>query len=313
MLATDAAPPLSLRVDPALAEAAVERALSGRGPAASEALAANRHRTEPLYAIIDTAEREVAFERLALAEFDALGLAQPILLAVTERPAVATRVRVALLGEARGRLDEGITCEPVGEHLGIRIEASRFEDPAALLAWARHALGHAEDALDPGFGFEPDWDEAGVEWGATASQRRLHRLWDVSIDGRLTVAGRLAAGPALRRHRAAIALDVPGVSDAAIDAVVARLWQGTRPVFHDLLDWAARPVELVRAMAPGEPGLPRPDRCPLCGFPSDDVLPPEARVAALVAADYPSWRPEQGLCGRCTDRYRFAGHLGGLP
>ena len=30
--------------------------------------------------------------------------------------------------------------------------------------------------------------------------------------------------------------------------------------------------------------LPRPDRCPLCRFPSDDVVPPEPSIAALVTA-----------------------------
>lgn len=307
----DAATSLTMRVDPAFAEAAVERALRSRGPAASEALTASRRRAEPLYAMADSAEREAAFGRFALSEFDALRLAEPILRAIAERPAIATRVRVALLGEARGRLDEGVTCEPVGEHLGIRMDASRFGDPAALVAWARHALGHAEDTLDPGFEFEPGWDEAGVAWVAAATQARIHRFWDVSVDGRLAAAGRLAAEPVLRRHRAAIAGDLPGIRDAVIDAVVARLWEGPRPVFGDLVRWAAQPIKLVDAVAPGEPGLPRPDRCPLCGFPGDDVLAPEAPVAALVSADYPAWRPEQGLCGRCTDRYRFAGRLGG--
>ena len=311
MAATGAAPPLTLRIDPALAEAAVERALASGGPMGSEALAGNRRRAEPLYGVVDPAERRAAFGRFALVEFETLGLAEPILRAIAERPTVAGRVRVALVGEARGRHDEGITCEPRGQHLGIRIEASRFGDPGATLAWTRHALGHAEDTLDPAFGFEPGWDEAGRSWVVAAAQARLHRLWDVSVDGRLAAAGHLAAEPARRRHRAAIAGDLRGVSEGAIDAVIARLWEEPRPAFHDLLDWAARPIALVHIAAPGEPGLPNPDRCPLCGFAGDDVFPPAASVAALVEADYPAWRAAHGLCGRCTDRYRFAGQLGG--
>ena len=84
-----------------------------------------------------------------------------------------------------------------------------------------------------------------------------------------------------------------------------------QPTFAQLLAWAARPIELVAATFPGDPGLPRPDRCPLCRFPSDDVGVPAHPIAVLVSADYPDWLPELGLCGRCSDRYRFAGHLGG--
>ncbi len=311
MVVAEAAPGFALHVDPALAEAAVFRALSRLDLVASEALAAHRRRTELVYAMADPAERGLAFGRLALAEFAELCLAEPLRVAVAERPAVAARARVVLLGEARGRLDEGVTCEPGGEHLGIRIEATWFDDPGGLLAWARHALGHAEDTLDPAFAFERDWDEAGGGRVPVATRARLHRLWDVTVDARLVAAGRLVAGPALRRHRAAIAGDLPGIGGAAIDVVVAYLWERPRPAFPELLAWAERPIGIVRVAAPGEPGLPRPDRCPLCGFPSDDVIPPEAEVAELVAVDYPDWRPERGLCGRCTDRYRFAGLLGG--
>ena len=72
---------------------------------------------------------------------------------------MAERVRILLVGDARGRPDEGITWEPGGAHLGIRIDGARFGDPDDLLAWARHALGHAEDTIDPAFGFRPGWEE----------------------------------------------------------------------------------------------------------------------------------------------------------
>lgn len=313
MLAIVAEPLLSLRVDPALAETVVFRELRRGGLSTSGALSVDRSRTEPIYAVVDPAEREAAFGRQAIADFDDLHLGQPILDALAERPALATRVRIVLIGESRGRGDEGITCEPGAEHLGIRIEASRFDDPAGLLAWARHALGHAEDTLDPEFAFLPGWQEAGSGSVAAASQARLHDLWDVSVDGRLAAAGRLAAEPARQRHRAAIARALPGIADGAIDAITARLWVGPRPSFAALLAWATRPLELARAVAPDEPEWRRPDRCPLCAFPSDDVAPPEPEVAARVVAEYPRWRPVQGLCGRCTDRYLLAGRLGGRP
>jgi len=144
----------------------------------------------------------------------------------------------------------------------------------------------------------------------SAAVGRLHRLWDVTVDARLSAAGRLVAGPALGRHRSAIAADLPGVARPAIERVVACLWARPRPTFPTLRSWVERPIDLLRVAAPGEMGRPRPDRCPLCGFPSQDIVRPDPAVGALVSADYPDWRPEDGLCGRCTDLFRFGGRLG---
>ena len=310
MVALGAAGGLLLRIDPALAEAVVFRALSHAELMAPERVAGHRRRIDLLYSSSEPSERDAAFGRLAVEEFEALDLFRPIHQALTERPGLADSVRVVFLGEAGGRLDEGITCEPAGAHLGIRVEARRLDDPGGLLAWARHALGHAEDTLDPAFGFEPGWEEVVRRRLGSAAVGRLHRLWDVTVDARLSAAGRLVAGPALGRHRSAIAADLPGVARPAIERVVACLWARPRPTFPTLRSWVERPIDLLRVAAPGEMGRPRPDRCPLCGFPSQDIVRPDPAVGALVSADYPDWRPEDGLCGRCTDLFRFGGRLG---
>ena len=134
----------------------------------------------------------------------------------------------------------------------------------------------------------------------------------MTIDSRLAAAGLLPDASAPQRHFERIAADLRGVSASAVDAVFGFLWDRPRPTFGVLLDWAARPVRLVAAACPGDPGLPRPDRCPLCRFPSDDVVAPPEVITSLVETDYPEWHPGLGLCGRCTDRYRFAGRLGGV-
>lgn len=306
--ATPAVP--TLRVDPTFAEAIVWRLHSTDGRMA-DARAAYRRRVEPVYGLADPVARDVAFSQLAVDEFERLGLAEPLRRAIVERPAVASRVRMILIGDARGRSDEGITWEPGGAHLGIRIDGARFGEPEDLLAWARHALGHAEDTIDPAFGFWSGWEETAAGRIASGTQARLHRLWDITVDSRLDAAGLLTDGSAPQRHCERIAADLPGIAEDAVDAVFGFLWDGPRPTFGQMLAWAARPIELVAAACPGDPGLPRPDRCPLCRFPSDDVVAPPEGIASLVAADYPDWRPDLGLCGRCTDRYRFAGRLGG--
>lgn len=295
-----------LRVEPSLAESAMGNLLAHPDGVAEEDLAAHRAELESLYASVPLGERDAAFGKLALAGFMRFGLADPILRAISERPSLVRAVRVVLLGTAAGRLEEGVTCEPGGEHLGMRLGPGRLAEPAALLGWARHVLGHAEDSLDPAFGFESSW-EAGIGRGSGAAVRaRLHRLWDVSVDARLAASGHLEQGPVFERHRSALASDLEGTDRSTVEAVVSHLWSGPRPDFTTLLSWAQEPLRLVRVVAPDEPGRPMPDRCPLCAFPSRDVLPPARQVAELVQADYPTWQPELGLCGRCGDRYRLA-------
>lgn len=299
---------LRVRVDPALAERAAWRAIRGRG-AAPGALAEHRRRAEAAYGLEDPAAREAAFARAAQAEFQVLGLAEPLWTAVAERPEVAARVQLLLIGEARHRADEGITCDPSAEHLGFRVEARRFDDPAGLLGWARHAVGHASDTLDPDFHYERDWqDRARV---SAAAEGRVHRLWDVSVDARLAAEGLLDPAPARRRHEASIAPDLPGVGAETVSVVLKLLWDGSRPSFPELLAFAAAPADLVRLAAPFALDAPRTDRCPLCRFPSDDVVPPEPWLAELVQREYPTWRPADGLCGRCADRFRFIARPGG--
>lgn len=302
---------LRMHVDPVVAEAAVWRVISGSGEGGPELLSTHARRTDRIYELADATARSGAFARLAVAEFDELRLAEPLRRAIAERPALASSVRSILVGQARSAHDEGVTCEPKGEHLGFRIEIWRFADPDGLLTWARHALGHAEDTIDPAFRFEPGWDGDGS--GASirsAAQGRLHRLWDVTVDGRSAARG-LRGSVSRGRHRERLAADLPGAPDAAVDIAFSRLWDGPRPDFPTLLNWATRPADLVAELVPEELAPPRADRCPLCRFPSDDVVAPEAAIAERVVAEYPDWRPEQGLCARCTDRYRLTGRLGG--
>jgi hypothetical protein len=312
MTAVAAPAAVVLRVEPRLAEEAVLRSLAAPGRVAE--LAAHRRRAEDAYAIEDPRERDTAFGRLALAEFGTLDLGRPLLRALGERPRLAERVEVVIVGAARGRHDEGVTCEPGGRHLGMRLEAGRFGEAEALLAWARHGLLHAEDTLDPDFAFDTEWQAIGGGSLRAPTQARLHRLWDISVDGRLAREHRLdadAAADARAGHESAVAGDLAAVEAGVAEAVVERLWTGSRPTFPELRAWAEQPATLVRLVAPWASGLPRPDRCPLCRFPSQDVIAVEPALARVVVAEHPGWRPESGLCGRCADRYRLAGLLGG--
>src|SRR3970282_1136993 len=107
---------LALRVDPAFAEAVVWRVLTVAGTRTADALAAYRRRSEPVYGLADPVARDAAFAELAVDEFERLALAEPLRRAISERTAVADRVRIVLVGDARGKSDEGVTWEPGGVH-----------------------------------------------------------------------------------------------------------------------------------------------------------------------------------------------------
>ncbi len=81
-------PALPVQVDPTLAESVVRRVLTAR-TTGDQAVVSHATRVEPLYDIDDERERAAAFERLALAEFEELGLADLVRVAIEARPAVA--------------------------------------------------------------------------------------------------------------------------------------------------------------------------------------------------------------------------------
>jgi len=92
----------AFRVDPSFAEAVVWRVLTVTGTRTADALAAYRRGSEPVYGLADPVARDAAFSQLAVGEFERLALAEPLRRAISERPAVADRVRIVLVGDARG-------------------------------------------------------------------------------------------------------------------------------------------------------------------------------------------------------------------
>ena len=300
--------PLTLWVDSSLAEALAWRTLARLEAAGHpEPLAEHHRRAAPLYELDEGPARDTAFRRLAEREVLELGVLGPIEAAFGERADLVERIEQLLVGQAAGPAQEGATCDRTGRRIGLRVLVHRFDDPGRLRAWARHAFAHAADTLDAAFAYEPGWDEGAA--GAGAAAERLHRLWDISIDGRVARRDPVAATAARARHETDVARLFPGTGTAAVGALVERLWSGDRPTFTELRVWASEPERLGPGGVAAE-GRLSPGRCPLCSFPSHDLTVPDPAVAADVAREYPAWRPGQGLCSRCLDRYAFA-RIGG--
>jgi hypothetical protein len=298
--------PTSIRIDPALAEALAWRTLTRLEAAGDPAPIAEHHRrAAPIYGLVDQAERDATFRRLAEREVLEQRVLEPLEAAFTERVELVEQTELLLIGEASGRAQEGATCDRTGRRIGLRVLLIRFDDPIRLRGWARHVFAHAADTLDPAFEYEPGWDEGVV---AVGPAERVHLLWDISLDGRSAREGRAPAVPR-ERHEAAVATLFTTLPPAAVGSTVERLWSGARPTFPELRAWAVEPERL------GEGRLavqrdPWSGRCPLCSFPSHDLAIPGPEIASDVGREYPDWRPELGICSRCLDRYAFA-RIGG--
>jgi hypothetical protein len=307
-----------LLVAPELAEEIAWRAILRAEAAGRPEVRARHHeRAAAAYALPPGPARDRAFGDLAIGEVAELGLLDPLRAAVAERPDLAAGVELVLLARALGPAEETVTCDRSRRRIGLRVRVDRFDDPARLRAWARHALGHAEDSLDPSFGFEPGW-ELRTD-GPTAE--RLHVLWDASVDGRAARAGRPVFGTTRQDHADRLAALLPPGHGPVAAALVERCWTGDRPDFPTLRRWAAAPLAAAGVLAgdgsgaapdpidrPADPAvrlLPG-GRCPLCRFPSVVLHEPEPPIADRIAAAHPVWRAELGCCERCHDRYRLA-------
>jgi hypothetical protein len=309
----------TFRVEPAFAETLAWRALDGRAAGGRpDALRVHHERAADLYEEPADSARERAFERLAAMELGELEVMLPLADAIEERPTLAAAVAVVIVGEAPAASVEGVTFDPLLRRLGVSLQARRFDDPAGLRSWARHALGHTEDVIDPAFAFEPDWDRP---IGQGRFVERLHALWDVTVDARAPVpratgaaASPMAADRLRRTHERAVKASWPELAEAA-PVIVERLWSGPRPSFPQLRGWAEDPAALAaavgRIISAAPLSGPQAGICPLCRFPCAALELPTPALVEAVGAEFPGWRPDERLCGRCGDRYRFA-QLGGV-
>jgi len=220
------------------------------------------------------------------------------------------RLNLLAVRKTRGKSDEGaeLYVNEAGQRTGIlALRPERFAQDAALRDYLRHEFTHLHDMVDPAFGYSPMLELPALN----AAQQRLAReryrlLWDITIDGRLTAAGH-APMAARDQHAAAFS---GGYSFWPADRQTETfdsLWRNAAPRHADFLALIADSRGLREAHRPA-PGA----SCPLCDFPTFtwadvEALPP--RIKSRIVAEFPSWSPEQGLCGRCLETYEAATSL----
>lgn len=278
---------------PRLVEAAVLAAVAGQ--VGERQFHVERDR---LYEIAAPEPREAAFDALHARWFERLALDRPFSATLAERPEIAARCGRWLVTRARGGRDEAadlLVAPAALPTLLVRVAAETIAAPERLRLLLRRELLHVADMLEPRFGYAPSLPES-VAGGARERVVRDNYsvLWNTYVDGRLVRAGLVPA--AVRAERLAEFVRAFPRLRAGTEAAFERFF-GSRSLTH---------AELLAFAVGGPDGGPLP-RCRLCDLPTRDfepapqALPAEARAA--IARDFPSWRPAEGLCGRCAELY----------
>lgn len=281
---------MRLFLDPQLTREAVLAAVQRQAEAAGE----YRQIAETVYNL-PVSQREEAFSRLYAELFGRWGLDRVPQQIAAEFSHLEPPVTSLYFSAVSHPAEEEALLSREGGKVGIKLSPGRFLEPLPLEGILRHQLTHISDAVRHGFA-APNGRQ-----GEAAVRDRYLVLWDTYIDGRLASQGRRGAEPREARL-ARFGVAFPHLPPEAVLACFEGIWGAGRLEHRDLLPWAQEPARLAQASP--QPGPAPGARCPLCAFPTHDWAPPDSRLAELVQADFPLWRPEQRLCWRCAELYQ---------
>ena len=292
---------------PDLVEEAV--LLAERALPAADARTFRRERNR-LYDIPDADRRDAEFRALHIRWFARLNLHQTIAEAVAVRAEILDHVAGCRVSRAIAQRDEGadlvdpspaiaraVDTKPL---LALRLRPAALLAPETLHRLLAHELTHIADMLDPAFAYQrtlPPSDDGPS--GDNIVRDRYRVLWDTTIDGRLARSG--DADPSareIRRREFATAFAMLGGEGPRL---FNDWFDRMQPTHAALVAFAQEPNGHASAN-PADSG-----RCPLCRFPVAALDAHAERLSpnalALLRADFPAWRPEQGLCVQCLDLY----------
>jgi hypothetical protein len=297
---------MHLQYDEDFIEAAIQSCVGGRGRRISSLQISRFHRErEKLYNILDPDERNSAFFHLHLEWFREWGVEKALIAPLAEFPLVSEALKILVFRQSRGRNDEGteLYVNEAGDRTGVlAMRPERLGRELELKAFLRHELTHLHDMLDPVFGYEPKLPAI----GPSVNQHRLAReryrlLWDITIDGRLTRAGRQTIATKDQRW-----LELVGAfcfwPESTQQEIFNSLWTNPTPNHRILVELVCDARHTGATVGP-QPGA----ACPLCGFPTF-AWASEARltdaVVKTIRSEFPRWDTNHGACARCAEVYR---------
>jgi hypothetical protein len=203
-----------------------------------------------------------------------------------------------LVTRARGGRDEGadlLVTPATRPVLSVRVCPETVAAPDRLRLLMRRELLHVGDMLAPRFGYDTALPEHVAGTARERAVRDNYRIvWDAYVDGRLVRADLVPRTARADRFRDfARAFSHLG---AGLEAAFGGIFDAPELTHADLLGFAAGDVA----------GAPL-ARCRLCDMPARALEPAPDRLSrpmlAAITSDFPSWRPSDGLCGRCAELY----------
>jgi hypothetical protein len=289
---------------------------------------------DPIYEKFTLDDRESEFKKLYQYLFGTWGFSDIIRDAFNEYPLVKDQVGIVLVKGVLKEDQEGVDIlrkwgsveQDMARHfeekglkgVGIKLIPRRFYDPA-LTRYCRHELMHISDMLDPAFAYDAD-TKVGLNPGEeTLILHRYRILWSLSVDSRLTAAGK---EPMLRKEDRFKEFrswyrKIPAMQ---LKSVFEGLWQTGFFTHSELIEMATdtlrvmdRAVDVEGGEVPETenkvmlmPGFP----CPLCRFPTyswveDMGSKIESYVLDFIRENHPGWDVEFGACDRCVEVYKL--------
>ena len=300
---------MQLRYDEAFVEGAVFVCANSRlhSPPALQVRRFHRAR-EKCYDILEPDERNAVFFKVHLDWFREWGFEEILISPLDDFSLLRNALNALVFRTARTRNDEGAELyvhAETGRAGVVALRVERFEQLDNLGYYLRHEFSHLQDMVNPAFGYSPQFHLP----GRNLSQQRLIReryrlLWDITIDGRLSIST-CSANKVRVQHRAAFDRAFNFWPETKRDEVFDSLWESRQSTHDALLAIASDPRQLESQREP-VPGA----ACPLCGFATfswADISKLLDSTAAAIQAEFPDWLPAHGACQRCVAIYRLRG------
>ena len=299
---------MHLRYDDDFVEAAVFLCASGRRPGAAALQIRRFHaERERCYTVADPDERNATFVKVHLGWFREWGLEQLLTSLLNEYPLLPGALNLLAFRQARVRNEEGaelyVSAGVRNAMVALRMDRLEYDEP--LLRFLRHEFMHLHDMVDPAFDYSPQIHlPTHNQTQQRITRERYRLLWDITIDGRLTRAGRETVN---RRdqHQALFERAFSFWPEDKRRQGFDSHWNERAPCHENILALAADPRDLSHAQEPLPGGS-----CPLCHFPTfewTDVSTLNLETLTTLRTQFPHWTPDQGACKRCAEIYEMAG------
>lgn len=295
-----------LEYQPALVEEAVLRAILEHSLEADFRL-----KRDDIYTMGEET-REETFQLFHQQWYERLDLHKPLQDTLDYWPHLKKDTHRCLVVKARSKKDMGaelfvgndVLGKPTREDRSIIIQMTPelLIQTESLLLFLRRELLHIVDMLNPKFRYQPNLPRS--DFGPTYDrllQQRYRVLWDIIVDGRLRQAGFLSSSVE-KKHWKNFKDAFSGPAKD-LRSVFYFFFYNAMPKHDELVSFALSPESWL---ASNDHKSHSKGICPLCRFPSFDLISvdclPPAIVSEITKA-HPDWNDLQLICRQCNDLY----------